>query len=47
MVFIRKKSRAGVNQESPARTHPGKNIREGINPRLPVITQEKIDLFIQ
>ena len=47
MVFNRQKSRAGVNQESPARTNPGTNIREGRNPRRPVFTREQNDLFIQ
>ena len=47
MVFTRKKSRAGANPESPAKTHPGTNIREVSNTRRPVFTREQKDLFIQ
>ena len=47
MVFTRKKARAGANPESPARTQPGKNIREVRTPRLTVFTQEQNELFIQ
>ena len=47
MVFTIQKSRAGINQESTARTQPGTNIREGINPRRPVFTREQNYLFIQ
>ena len=47
MVFTRQKARASENTEFPARTQPGKNIREGINPGRPVFTQEQNDLFIQ
>ena len=37
----------GANPESPARTQPGTNIREGINTRRTVFLQEHNDLFIQ
>ena len=47
MVFNRQKSRAVANPEFPARTHPGTNIREGINPRRTVFTREQNDLFIR
>ena len=47
MVFTRQKSRAGANPESPARTHPGTNIREGSNLRQTFFTREHNDLFIQ
>ena len=47
MVFTIQKARAGANLESPARTQPGTNICEGRNPRRPVFTREKNDLFIQ
>ena len=47
MVFTRKKSRAGENTESPARTQPGTNICEGNNTRRPVFTREQNNLFIQ
>ena len=47
MVFTRQKARAVANQESCARTHPRKNIREGSNPIQTVFTQEHNDLFIQ
>ena len=47
MIFTRKKLKAGANPESPARTHPGPNIREGINPRRIVFTREHNYLFIQ
>ena len=47
MVFTIQKARAGANPESPARTQPGTNIREGSNPRRPVFTREHNDLFIQ
>ena len=47
MVFNRQKARAGLNQESPARTQPVTNIREGSNPRRPAFTQEQNGLFIQ
>ena len=47
MIFTREKERAGANPESPARTQPGKNIRERSNPRRSVFTLKKNDLFIQ
>ena len=47
MVFTRKKARAGENTESPARTQPGTNICEGINPGRKVSTQEHNYFFIQ
>ena len=46
MVFDRKKARAGENPISPARTQPGKNIREGSNTRRKFFTLEYNDLFI-
>ena len=47
MVFNRQKARGGANPESPARTKPGTNIREGGNPRQTVFTWEQNDLFVQ
>ena len=47
MVFNRQKARAGENPISPARTQPGKNIREGSNTRRKVLSLEYNDLFIQ
>ena len=47
MVFTRKKSRAGANIESPARTQPGTNIREVRTPRRTVFTREQNELLIQ
>ena len=46
MVFTRQKSRAGASSESPARSHPGKNIREVPTPIRTVFTKEKNELFI-
>ena len=37
----------GANPESPARTRPGKNIREVRTPRRTVFTREQNELFIQ
>ena len=45
MVFTRQKARAGTNPESPAKTQPGTNIREEINPRGAVFTQKKESFF--
>ena len=47
MLFTRQKAILGANPESPARTQPGTNICEVINPGRPVFTQEYNDLFIQ
>ena len=46
MLFTRQKARAGVNQESPARTQPVTNIHEGSNPRWSVFTREQNGSFI-
>ena len=47
MLFTIQKARSGANPEYPARTQPGKNIRERSNPRRPVFTREQNGLFIQ
>ena len=47
MVFTRQKARAGANLESPARTQPGKNMREVCTPIRTVFTREHNELFIQ
>ena len=47
MVFTRKKSRAGANQESPAKTHTGTIICEVRTTRRTILTHEYNDLFIQ
>ena len=47
MVFIRKKSIAGENTESPPRTHPSSNIRKLRTPSRTVFTQKYNELFIE
>ena len=47
MVFTRQKSRSVANPESPARTQPETNIREGRNPIWTVFTREQNELFIK
>ena len=47
MLFIRQKSRAVENPESPPRTHPETNIREVRTPSRIVFTQEHNQLFVQ
>ena len=47
MVFNRQKERAVANPESPAITHPGKNMREVRTLRRTVFTQEHNELFIK
>ena len=47
MVFIRKKSRAGANTESPPKTKPETNISEVRTPSQTFFTQENNELFVQ
>ena len=46
-VINQTKIKSGCKSRSPVRTQPGKNIREGSNPRRPFFTREQNDLFVQ